>query len=518
MAAIICTVEEAIGEVKNGDSVAFHAWGNLGSPRTLLIALRDSGLKDLTIYCNNFLLGGAAVTGIPENAPGAGTPGAEGEPEGPTLMERMMMLRATGMPEDASRQARIGILRAANMPEETPMEERMALLRAAGVAEDAKMVERMAILTAAQLPEETGMEERLAVLKDAGVADDGMMADRIAAVQAAGRRGAPRLVERLAMLRAAGMPESANIGQRVAMMRAAGMPGATPMEERLAVLRDAGLPEDAKMKEIIAILRAANLPELASMEERLAVLRDAGIPENEKIAEKIDAVKIAGTPPETDTPAGLTGPDGMERFSLASLIPLMKKLVAPFIGGRAFGMLGDDAFDGRLADGTLEIETSSHGVYSERLMAGTMGMGGFYSPIGVGTIMEKGKEKRIIDGVTYLFEKPIRPDVGFVRAQTADKLGNLVYHGTARGSNPNIAMASKLTIAEVDEIVECGELDPEAIVTPGIFVDRIVKVPVDEEMTEEEREEMMKNMLRRRILVEAGLDPLSMPTKPEGGE
>jgi len=518
LAAIICTVEEAIGEIKNGDSVAFHAWGNLGLPRTLLNALRDSGVKDLTVYCNNFLLGGAAVTGLPNNAPGAGTPGAEGAPEGPTLMERMAMLRATGMPEDASRQARIAVLRASNMPEGTRMEERMALLKAVGVAEDAKMVERMAILTAANLPEETGMEERLTVLKDAGVADDGMMADRIAAVKAAARRGAPRLVERLAMLRAAGMPESANIGQRVAMMRAAGMPGATTMENRLAVLGDAGLPEDAKMREIIAILRAASLPELAGMEERLAVLSAAGIPEDAKMAERIDAVKTAGTPPETVTPAGPMGQEGMMGFGLASLLPQMKKLVAPFIGGRTFGFLGDDAFDGRLADGTLEIETSSHGVFSERLMAGAMGMGGYYSPIGIGTIMEKGKEKRVIDGVTYLFEKPIRPDVGFVRAKTADKLGHLVYHGTARGSNPNIAMASKLTIAEVDEIVECGELDPEAIVTPGIFVDRIVKVPEDDAMTEEERDEMMKNMLRRRILVEAGLDPLVMPTKPEGGE
>jgi len=301
------------------------------------------------------------------------------------------------------------------------------------------------------------------------------------------------------------------------MLRAVGMPEGTKIEERMAVLRAAGIPEDVNAKEIMAILKAASMPEGASMEERMAVLRAAGIPEDATMTERIASVKAAGTPAELDVPVGLGGPEGMG-FSLASLFPQMKKLVSPFIGGRTFGILGDDAFDGRLADGTLEIETSSHGVFVERLLAGAMGMGGYYSPIGVGTIMEKGKEKRVIDGVTYLFERPIRPDVGFVRAQTADKLGNLVYRGTARGSNPNVAMASKFTIAEVDEIVECGELDPEMIVTPGIFVDRIVKVPVDDAMSEERRAEMMKNMMRRRILVAAGLDPLAIPTKPGGGE
>ncbi|MFH0786654.1 MAG: CoA-transferase, partial [Pseudomonadota bacterium] len=93
------------------------------------------------------------------------------------------------------------------------------------------------------------------------------------------------------------------------------------------------------------------------------------------------------------------------------------------------------------------------------------------------TIYEQGKEKRIINGREYLLEYPIRTDFGFVRAYKADKLGNLIYRGTGRGFNPLIAQAGNVTIAEVDEIGEPGELDPEQIVTAGIFIDRIVKIP-----------------------------------------
>lgn len=127
--------------------------------------------------------------------------------------------------------------------------------------------------------------------------------------------------------------------------------------------------------------------------------------------------------------------------------------------------------------GELELELTSHGTLAERIRAGGSGLGGFYSPVGVGTILEQGKEKKIIDGREYVLEKAIRADFGFVRAYKADKRGNLVYRGSGRACNPIIAMASDITIAEVDEIVEIGELDPEVIVTPGIFVDRIIKVP-----------------------------------------
>lgn len=159
------------------------------------------------------------------------------------------------------------------------------------------------------------------------------------------------------------------------------------------------------------------------------------------------------------------------------LLPLMRKVVTAFLGARVFYNMGGDFLGERVKNGELEVEMTTHGVLASRLQAGALGLGGFYSPIGVGTIIEKGKEKRTINGHEYLFEEPICPDVGLVKAYKADTLGNLIYRGTARGVNPIIAMASKFTIAEVLEIVEPGELNPEEIVTPGVYVDRIVLVP-----------------------------------------
>lgn len=131
----------------------------------------------------------------------------------------------------------------------------------------------------------------------------------------------------------------------------------------------------------------------------------------------------------------------------------------------------------RVASGEIEIELMSHGTLAQRIRAGGNGVGGFYTPVGVGTVVEKGKEKKVIDGKEYILEKPLRADFGLIRAYKADKRGNLVYRGAVRSVNPLIAMASDITIAEVDEIVETGELDPDAIVTPGVFVQRIVKIP-----------------------------------------
>ncbi len=127
--------------------------------------------------------------------------------------------------------------------------------------------------------------------------------------------------------------------------------------------------------------------------------------------------------------------------------------------------------------GEVEVEMIPLGVYAHRLRAGGSGVGAFYSPVGVGTVYERGKEKRVINGREYLLEYPIRADFGFVRAYKADKMGNLIYRGTARCFNPLIAKACDITIAEVDEIVEVGELDTEQIVTPEIYVDRIVEIP-----------------------------------------
>ena len=135
------------------------------------------------------------------------------------------------------------------------------------------------------------------------------------------------------------------------------------------------------------------------------------------------------------------------------------------------------AFEQAALAGEVEVEMIPLGIYAHRLRAGGTGVGAFYSPVGVGTVHEKGREKRVIDGKDYLLEYPIRADFGFVRALKADKMGNLVYGGTARCFNPLIAKACDTTIAEVDEIVEVGELDAEQIITPGIYIDRIVEIP-----------------------------------------
>jgi len=152
----------------------------------------------------------------------------------------------------------------------------------------------------------------------------------------------------------------------------------------------------------------------------------------------------------------------------------------------------------RVTEGTLEFESMSHGILIERLMAGALRLGGIYSPIGAGTIIEEGKEKRIINGMEYVFQEPLVPDVGLISAAKADKLGNLIYHGTARANNPIIAMASRYTVAEVFEIVEPGELEPDAIVTPGIFIDRIVRIPDDDTASKKRRMEWIRASIAYR--------------------
>lgn len=150
----------------------------------------------------------------------------------------------------------------------------------------------------------------------------------------------------------------------------------------------------------------------------------------------------------------------------------------------------------RVTEGTLEFESMSHGILIERLMAGALRLGGIYSPIGTGTIIEEGKEKRIINGKEYVFQEPLIPDVGLISAAKADKFGNLLYHGTAHANNPIIAMASRYTIAEVFEIVE--ELEPDHIVTPGIFVDKIVRIPEEDAASKQRRMEWIRASITYR--------------------
>ena len=133
-------------------------------------------------------------------------------------------------------------------------------------------------------------------------------------------------------------------------------------------------------------------------------------------------------------------------------------------------------FDGLYRAGKLELELVPQGNLAERIRAAGAGIGGFFTPTGYGTELARGKETREIDGRMYVLESPIHADVALIKAERGDRWGNLVYRKTARNFGPIMAMAAKLAIASVHEIVALGELDPEAIVTPGIFVQRVVKV------------------------------------------
>ena len=133
-------------------------------------------------------------------------------------------------------------------------------------------------------------------------------------------------------------------------------------------------------------------------------------------------------------------------------------------------------FDGLYRAGTLELELVPQGTLAERIRAGGAGIGGFFTRTAVGTQLAEGKEVRHIEGDDYILEAPIKADVAIIKAHRADRWGNLVYNKTARNFGPVMATAAKLTIAQVMEIVALGELDPEAIVTPGVYVKRVVKI------------------------------------------
>jgi len=127
--------------------------------------------------------------------------------------------------------------------------------------------------------------------------------------------------------------------------------------------------------------------------------------------------------------------------------------------------------------GTVELELLGQGTLCERIRAAKSGIAGFYTPVGVGTVVAEGKEIREFNGRKHLLELALPSDFALIKAYKADRYGNLVYRGTARTFNPVMAGASRVTIAEVDEVVELGELDPEAVVTPGVYVQRVVVRP-----------------------------------------
>jgi len=132
-------------------------------------------------------------------------------------------------------------------------------------------------------------------------------------------------------------------------------------------------------------------------------------------------------------------------------------------------------FDALYRAGKIELELTPQGNLAERIRAAGAGIGGFFTPTGYGTLLAEGKETRLINGKHYVLESPIHADFALIKALRADRWGNLVYRKTARNFGPIMAMAAKCTIAQVNELAELGELDPEHIVTPGIFVQRVVR-------------------------------------------
>jgi 3-oxoadipate CoA-transferase, alpha subunit len=134
------------------------------------------------------------------------------------------------------------------------------------------------------------------------------------------------------------------------------------------------------------------------------------------------------------------------------------------------------AFDDLYRSGRIQLELVPQGTLAERMRAAGAGIGAFYCPTGAGTVLAEGKETREIDGRQHVLEYPLRGDVALVGAHRADRMGNLVYRKTARNFGPVMATAATTTIAQVHRVVEAGQLDPEAIVTPSIFVDRVVEV------------------------------------------
>lgn len=134
------------------------------------------------------------------------------------------------------------------------------------------------------------------------------------------------------------------------------------------------------------------------------------------------------------------------------------------------------AFLNAYRDKSLELELVPQGTISERMRCAAAGLGGFFSPVSAGTKLAEGKESREIDGRLHVLEQPLKGDIALIKADRADRWGNLTYLKSARNFNPVMAMAAELTVVEVSRMVELGEIDPEAVVTPSIFVDRVVVV------------------------------------------
>jgi len=211
---------------------------------------------------------------------------------------------------------------------------------------------------------------------------------------------------------------------------------------------------------------------LASVDEAVATIPEGatimmggfglcGIPEN-----LIAALHTRGT-------KGLTvisNNAGVDDFGIGVLLRSrqVRKMISTYVGE-------NKEFERQFLTGELEVELVPQGTFAERIRAGGAGIGGFFTPTGFGTLVSEGKETRTIDGTAYVLERPLTADFAFVKAWRGDRDGNLVYRRTARNFNPVMATAAAVTIAEVEHLVEPGEIDPDHVVTPGIFVTHILQ-------------------------------------------
>jgi 3-oxoacid CoA-transferase subunit A len=220
---------------------------------------------------------------------------------------------------------------------------------------------------------------------------------------------------------------------------------------------------------------------LASADEAVAMIPDGatimmggfglcGIPEN-----LIAALRDRGTRNLTV----ISNNAGVDEFGIGVLLKArqVRKMISTYVGE-------NKEFERQTMSGELELELVPQGTFAERIRAGGAGIGGFFTPTGYGTVVAEGKETRIIEGRAYVLEMPLKADFALIKAYRGDTLGNLTYRKTARNFNPMMASAAKVTIAEVEELVQPGELDPDAVVTPGIFVRHILKGPAYEKRIE----------------------------------
>jgi 3-oxoacid CoA-transferase subunit A len=185
-----------------------------------------------------------------------------------------------------------------------------------------------------------------------------------------------------------------------------------------------------------------------------------GIPEN-----LIAALRERGTKDLTV----ISNNAGVDEFGIGILLRArqVRKMISTYVGE-------NKEFERQFLTGELEVELVPQGTFAERIRAGGAGIGGFFTPTGYGTLVAEGKETRTIDGAAYVLEKPLHADFAFIKGWKGDRAGNVVYRRTARNFNPVMATAATTTIAEVEQLLEPGQIEPDQVVTPGIFVNYIL--------------------------------------------